>query len=194
MAVNPKILNFPGFGFASSHPEKKHPWPGKCWRIRFIAERVGGSSRISPAGALFFHRHQDTDVHLLVFYFLSHHLDRMSSINFQWEELCRVVQILKMVKWFVLILCILLVLKIAARRRSSRIINQHGKTIPEVPGDARVSKFAFRYKRIIFLWEIIDGESQANKSRIASSCLIKARLSPERSRSSSVMAGQESWW
>ncbi|EPS34238.1 hypothetical protein PDE_09202 [Penicillium oxalicum 114-2] len=48
-----------------------------------------------------------------------------------------------MVKWFVLILCILLVLKIAARRRSSRIINQHGKTIPEVPGDARVSKFAF---------------------------------------------------
>ncbi|GFF56671.1 conserved hypothetical protein [Aspergillus udagawae] len=49
----------------------------------------------------------------------------------------------QVLKLFVLIFFVLLVLKIRARHRASRITNQHGRQICELPGDARVSKFAF---------------------------------------------------
>ncbi|KAL5362623.1 cytochrome P450 [Aspergillus floccosus] len=46
-------------------------------------------------------------------------------------------------KLFVLILLALVVLKISARPRAKRITDQHGRKICELPGDTRVSKFAF---------------------------------------------------
>ncbi|PKX89262.1 cytochrome P450 [Aspergillus novofumigatus IBT 16806] len=46
-------------------------------------------------------------------------------------------------KLFVLVLFVLVGLKIRARHRANRITNQHGRKIRELPGDARVSKFAF---------------------------------------------------
>ncbi|KAJ5121045.1 uncharacterized protein N7515_009006 [Penicillium bovifimosum] len=49
----------------------------------------------------------------------------------------------QVLKLLVLILLVLLVLKISARHRANRITNQHGRKICEIPGDARVSKFAF---------------------------------------------------
>ncbi|EAW16808.1 uncharacterized protein NFIA_001570 [Aspergillus fischeri NRRL 181] len=49
----------------------------------------------------------------------------------------------QVLKLFALILFAVLVLKIRARHRADRITNQHGRKICELPGDARVSKFAF---------------------------------------------------
>ncbi|GIJ91177.1 hypothetical protein Asppvi_010142 [Aspergillus pseudoviridinutans] len=49
----------------------------------------------------------------------------------------------QVLKLFVFILFVLLVLKIRAGHRANRITNQHGRQICELPGDARVSKFAF---------------------------------------------------
>lgn len=50
----------------------------------------------------------------------------------------------QVLKLLILILFVLLVLKIRARHRANRITKQHGRQICELPGDARVSKFAFR--------------------------------------------------
>ncbi|KAL4903191.1 hypothetical protein BDW74DRAFT_169103 [Aspergillus multicolor] len=46
-------------------------------------------------------------------------------------------------KLFAVIFLIILILKVRARHVTRRITNKHGKRICEVPGDARVSKFAF---------------------------------------------------